>query len=396
MQFSFKVTAAALAVGAALSCQTQAADFKMYGIIDTGLIVENNKMGTEDSSTWVREEFGVNLGPRIGLIGTERINEDLTVRIQLENLFESDNGAMRFNRLFGGESSLALQGDFGEIALGRVGALTSPFGRWGVYGLEATPFGNGWGRSGGVHWMAGAGDRVDNSISYATPNFNGWQAFGQFSFSTGTNGGAVAEQAKWEHNTRRGGVALRYKTDSFTAIGVVEQIWNTEGLENADYGKDTTIASAAVNFLTVPNVRIFLMGQYFKNVYAAPGTPVHSAQKLIGNGLNKATNKTGIEGRGFDGYNVGINAQIKVWGGDLYLTTAYDDWEYKGDVVDGQETDLKRYLVGAAYEYPLSKTVHVYGSANWTHGSGLFDTENFSDSSDPNSYQVMGGLTYFF
>ncbi|MBM6704990.1 porin, partial [Sutterella massiliensis] len=269
------------------------------------------------------------------------------------------------------------------------------FGRWGIYGLEATPFGNGWGRSGGVHWMAGAADRVDNSISYASPNFNGWQAFGQFSFSTGSNAGAVAEQGKWKHNTRRGGLALRYKTDSFTAIGVVEQIWNTEGLANADYGKDTTIASAAVNFLTVPTVRLFLMGQYFKNVYSAPGTPVHSAQKLIGGGL-AATNPTGIEGRGFDGYNVGINAQIKLWGGDLYLTTAYDDWEYKGDVKEGQETSLKHYLVGAAYEYPLSKRVHIYGSANWTHGTGLFDSDNFSDSSDPNSYQVMGGLTYFF
>ena len=78
MKFSLKAAAAALAVSAAFSFQTQAADVKMYGIIDTGIIVENNKMGTGDSSTWAREEFGVNLGPRIGLIGTEKINEDLT------------------------------------------------------------------------------------------------------------------------------------------------------------------------------------------------------------------------------------------------------------------------------------------------------------------------------
>ncbi|MBM6705428.1 porin, partial [Sutterella massiliensis] len=52
MKFSLKAAAAALAVSAAFSFQTQAADVKMYGIIDTGIIVENNKMGTGDSSTW--------------------------------------------------------------------------------------------------------------------------------------------------------------------------------------------------------------------------------------------------------------------------------------------------------------------------------------------------------
>ena len=35
----------------------------------------------------------------------------------------------------------------------------------------------------------------------------------------------------------------------------------------------------------------------------------------------------------------------KCFGGDLYLTSAYDDWEYKGHVVDGQTTDLKRVLL---------------------------------------------------
>ena len=393
---SFKKTLAAAVICAA-AFSANAADVRMYGIIDTGIIVENNKMGPQDSSTWAREEFGVNLGPRLGWIVTEDINPDLKVRVQLENLFQSDDGQMRFERLWGGESSLALQGKFGEVAFGRVGVLTSPFGRWGIFGLEATPFGNGWGRSGGVHYLAGAADRLDNSINWASPNFlGGMQVFGQYSFSAGTNAGAVQEEAKQRHNTRRGAVGVRYKTEAFSAVGVLDHTWNTHNKAGADYGEDTTIASVAVNFLTVPSVRLFIMGQYFKNVYTAPGTPVHSVLKLVGTKGLAADNQSGIAGRGFDGYNVGFNAQIKLWGGDLYLTSAFDNWEYKGHVVDGQETSLKHYLLGAAYEYPLSKKVHVYGAANWTHGTGLFDTNNFSDSSDPNSWQLMGGLTYFF
>jgi len=145
-----------------------------------------------------------------------------------------------------------------------------------------------------------------------------------------------------------------------------------------------------------PDVRLFVVGQGFKNVYSAPGTPEHPVSKLISAGNLAPDNQSGIAGRGFDGWVASLNAQIKCFGGDLYLTSAYDDWEYKGHVVDGQTTDLKRVLFGAAFEYPLSKHTHLYASANWTHGSGLFDTKNFSDSSDPNSSQVMAGLTYFF
>ena len=387
--------ACAAAVLAALPSTAQAADFKVYGIVDTGIIVEHNKMGTAGSTTSAREEFGINLGPRVGIRGSEDLGGGVKVKMLLENLFESDNGTMRFNRLWGGESSLALDGPAGELAVGRMGALSSPFGHWGIFGLEATPFGFGWGRSGGVHWMVG-GDRLDNTVSYASPKIaGGLQLFAQYSFQTGSNPVPGVEETKLHDNTRRVAAALRWKSEKLTVVGVIDRIMNSRKT-GANYGEDTTIGSLTANFLVHPSVRLFVMGQVFENVYNAPGTPVHTAVKLIGAENLGADNKTGIAGRGFDGYVASINAQVKCWGGDLYLTTAYDDWDYKGHVVDGQETNLKRYLVGAAYEYPLSKRTHLYASANWTHGTGLFGTKNFSDSSDPNSSQVMAGLTHFF
>lgn len=252
-----------------------------------------------------------------------------------------------------------------------------------------------WGRSGGMHWMVG-GDRLDNTISYATPTIaGGLQLFAQYSFQTGTNADPGVEESKERHNTRRASAAFRWQGQSLTAVGVFDRIMNTHK-DGADYGEDTTIASLTVNFLVHPDVRLFVVGQGFKNVYSAPGTPEHPVSKLISAGNLASDNQSGIAGRGFDGWVASLNAQIKCFGGDLYLTSAYDDWEYKGHVVDGQTTDLKRVLFGAAFEYPLSKHTHLYASANWTHGSGLFDTKNFSDSSDPNSSQFMAGLTYFF
>ena len=339
---ALRLTRLAAAAAFAAAFSVQAADFSVYGIVDTGIIVEHNKMGSQPSSTSAREEFGVNLGPRIGLTGTEDLGNGTKVKMLLENLFESDDGEMLFSRLWGGEASLALEGSMGEIAFGRMGALVSPFGHWGIFGMQATPFGFGWGRSGGMHWMVG-GDRLDNTISYATPTIaGGLQLFAQYSFQTGTNADPGVEESKERHNTRRASAAFRWQGQSLTAVGVLDRI------------------------------------------------------KLISAGNLAPDNQSGIAGRGFDGWVASLNAQIKCFGGDLYLTSAYDDWEYKGHVVDGQTTDLKRVLFGAAFEYPLSKHTHLYASANWTHGSGLFDTKNFSDSSDPNSSQVMAGLTYFF
>ena len=390
---ALRLTRLAAAAAFAAAFSVQAADFSVYGIVDTGIIVEHNKMGSQPSSTSAREEFGVNLGPRIGLTGTEDLGNGTKVKMLLENLFESDDGEMLFSRLWGGEASLALEGSMGEIAVGRMGALVSPFGHWGIFGMQATPFGFGWGRSGGMHWMVG-GDRLDNTISYATPTIaGGLQLFAQYSFQTGTNADPGVEESKERHNPRRASAAFRWQ--SLTAVGVLDRIMNTHK-DGADYGEDTTIASLTVNFLVHPDVRLFVVGQGFKNVYSAPGTPEHPVSKLISAGNLAPDNQSGIAGRGFDGWVASLNAQIKCFGGDLYLTSAYDDWEYKGHVVDGQTTDLKRVLFGAAFEYPLSKHTHLYASANWTHGSGLFDTKNFSDSSDPNSSQVMAGLTYFF
>lgn len=143
-------------------------------------------------------------------------------------------------------------------------------------------------------------------------------------------------------------------------------------------------------------MRIYVMGQAFKNFYTVPGTPVYSPVGLIGAANLGAENKNGINGKGFDGYVFGISAKINLWGGDLLLTSAYDDFEYKGDVKAGQETGLKRYMLGAAYEYPISKRTHLYGAVNWSHGSGLFDSDNFDGENDPNSEQLMFGLTHFF
>ena len=108
------------------------------------------------------------------------------------------------------------------------------------------------------------GDRLDNTISYATPTIaGGLQLFAQYSFQTGTNADPGVEESKERHNTRRASAAFRWQGQSLTAVGVFDRIMNTHK-DGADYGEDTTIASLTVNFLVHPDVRLFVVGQGFK------------------------------------------------------------------------------------------------------------------------------------
>lgn len=74
------IIAAALAA-ASLAPAAEAADVRMYGIIDTGIIVENNRNGVNGTECTAREEFGVNLGPRVGLVANEDLGNGLKVKM---------------------------------------------------------------------------------------------------------------------------------------------------------------------------------------------------------------------------------------------------------------------------------------------------------------------------
>lgn len=119
---------AALAVLGAFAGSALAAEVQLYGILDTGVgysHIDIDKPDVNDVDS-LEMKSGVGSGSRWGLKGTEELGNGLTVGFILEDGFDSDTGSedstgVMFNR----ESSLFLQGNFGKIALGRMGALNS-------------------------------------------------------------------------------------------------------------------------------------------------------------------------------------------------------------------------------------------------------------------------------
>ena len=87
------------------------------------------------------------------------------------------------NRLFDREALLYVAGDFGELGMGRQGELASGTGRYGLFGGKVSPFSPAWADIGGHKYVMGAGfGRMDNTVTYKTPTFAGFNVLAQYSF----------------------------------------------------------------------------------------------------------------------------------------------------------------------------------------------------------------------
>jgi len=133
-----KKTLVAVSVLGAFAGSALAADVQLYGILDTGVgysHIDMDTSGVDDVDSFEMKS-GVGSGSRWGLKGTEDLGNGLTVGFILENDFDSDDGSedstgVMFNR----ESSLFLEGSFGKLAFGRMGALNRGQSSWSKVGM---------------------------------------------------------------------------------------------------------------------------------------------------------------------------------------------------------------------------------------------------------------------
>jgi len=177
--------AAAIAVGFAGAAQAQT-NVTLYGVVDGGMgytrfkndQLDNkaNKFGLED---------GVQQGNRWGLRGSEDLGGGLKAVFQLESGWSLATGnSAQGNRLFGREASLGLSSDsWGTLKFGRQTNFASRY----AGGLLA-PQGDAFKESHiGATFTSTSTVRTDNTITYETPVFSGFQFGLGYSFHVNGN-----------------------------------------------------------------------------------------------------------------------------------------------------------------------------------------------------------------
>ena len=342
----------ALAVAPAMAAEVQ-----LYGILDTGIKIQ--KIGKANTTTTM--ESGQRSGSRVGIKGSEKINEDLEVGFVLENGFDTDTGALGDeDRLFNRNSYLYVKGDYGTLKLGRTGALSGGC-NGNMFAGSATPFGITWGLAGANKTMQGLESRVDNSISYNTPKMAGFTFCAQF--STGTDGDEHTHENKAERYTAAG---VRYNAGNLDVRAVVDQTL-ADGHFDSD---DKVTAGIAANY-KFDFARIYVAYQYaenttFSNNAGAPFRPdLDHSHAFI------------------------LSARVPVSGVELMPQIAYVRASGKGDE-KGQDFDRLGLTMGASYD--LSKNVDLYAAATYARfGQDFKDHEKGDDA-----WEIMSGIRYSF
>lgn len=374
----FKKTLAAVAVLGAFAGSAFAANVTMYGIVDTGLGYTSIDKGYGEDVNTFDMRAGQNSANRFGVKGEEDLGNGVKVGFSLENGFSSDDGKLSTaGRLFDREALLYVAGDFGELGMGRQGDLASGNGRYGLFGGKVSPFSTGWSDIAGHKYVMGAGfGRMDNSVTYKTPTFAGFNVLAQYSFKKdsakdGREGSSAVD--------RQYALGASFTAGDLYLTGIVTQT-NLKSLGQQDVEDPLTVSLGGnYNFGVA---KLYVAGQYFKDS--------DLAVKQIDR--HDADAKTGYQkGEQFNGFGLSVGADVPAFGGTAKVLVGYMDAE---DQAAENAQDLQRYTFSVGYEYPLSKRTFVYGGAGYYMDS--YDKVEAGHDDKASVAAVSAGLVHKF
>ena len=354
----------ALAVLGASSVAFAASNVTLYGIIDTGVLVQKAK----HQDTTVGLNSGFVSGSRWGIKGVEDLGNGYNVGFVLEEGYDSDTGANTASnsagKVFGRESQLFVQGGFGKLGFGRFGTLGSGAGSYHM--LTGWALTTSYGLSSWTSEIGTSFSRVDNAVVYVTPNFNGLTLSAMYS-----NKMAGDDQAeKWSKNNHYYGLGAKYKANAITSSLIFEakQVKEAAANMNTQY---------AINFGFEYNLGSI--------------TPMFAYQ-YAWQDEGKKTNM------------FGLSAKVPVAGGDVLAGARYLFGKDKSLPATGDQ-DVNSWNIGAAYVYPLSKRTKLNAYAGYADsGKGWKDRSYKAGKAEEaanitpvyNGYQLYVGMVHTF
>lgn len=385
-----KKTLAAVAVLGAFAGSALAADVQLYGVVDLGLNYSHVDMdGNGDDIDSFTMDSGNGSGSRWGIKGTEDLGNGLTVGFILENGFDADTGAdgVMFNR----ESSLFLQGGFGKLALGRMGALNNGQSSWSLIG-RLSPFGTSYGDyTAQASNIFSLSSQWDNMIAYQTPDFAGFKVYAQYSMGNAEadhTGTAVDNEATAD---RFYAIGATYDNGPLSAYLAVDSINYASNNGKGTYWGDRQDDSLTVTFggsYDFEVVKVYLGAQYFDTVTTG------SLGGIIAN--NEAPHD--LSNATYTGYSIGLGLDAPLAGGKAMFGVGYVDAE-QSDVNEdmGNYYDFTRWVVSAGYSYPFSKRTDVYGVVSYMNDKVEGHTETVTETEwNPSAYSFIVGLRHKF
>ncbi len=391
-----KKTLAALAVLGAFAGSAMAADVTVYGIVDVGVKYvhsDPDEQGKDATDSFTMAS-GNQSGNRFGLKGVEDLGNGLKVGFVLENGFALDDGTLgQSNRLFGREANLFVRGGFGELSFGRVGALDSANGSYGLLGY-LSPFGASWGGAVEFSTFYVGGARMDNTVTYKSPNFAGFNAYAQYSFGMNTKDKFGAENAAdadlkapsegKSSDTRYAALGATYVAGPFN-LAASAALYNWSSAQFTDK-PDNGYTLTAGGYYNCGFAKTYLSAQYFDNMYKATSNYKDTV----------ALSSVGLKGESFKGWAAQAGFDMPLAGGTAMLAFGYADTESanSGDDEKLNDKEFTRWGTSVGYTYSLSKRTNVYGVAGYYQDKNKDNVEKRENK--PETTTVYVGMRHSF
>ncbi|SMG58289.1 porin [Paraburkholderia susongensis] len=367
-----------LALSAA-TCQAQS-NVTLYGIIDASIDYVSNEGGHHA----IQAQNGMINGSRWGLKGQEDLGGGTSAIFQLENGFNIFNGKLgQGGRMFGRQAWIGLQDNrFGTVTFGRqydptIWYLAIYTGGFNGGTAFAHPFDND---------NMGNSFRLDNSVEYTSPTWNGLSMRSMYAFS---NQPGFKDNRAYSAGAgySRGGLNLG------TAFIIIDNVGTTAGgaVDGSSTGDATWIGSRQMVWGAAANYT------YGNGTYGATWTHTR-----IDNGTS--VNLGGYKPLGDAGMsldNFDVNVTYKVTPAVALLGTyTYTMSRFTNSQVSARP---KWNQFNAQIEYFLSKRTDVYLNAIYQHVSGGENTPfanailcGYSQSSSPSQVVVGLGMRHRF
>ncbi len=383
-------TLAALAVCGAFAGSAMAADVTLYGILDTGVGYSHVDFdGQKEKTDNFSMMAGQASGSRWGLKGTEDLGNGLTVGFILESGFESDTGANSSSTaFFNRESSLYLQGGFGKIGFGRMGAFNNGQSSWAKIGMISAFGTSSWGGySAQLSNLMSTAGQWNNMIAYETPDFVGFKVFAQYGM--GSN-----DHENESSSDRFYAIGASYNNGPIAAYLAVDSInYQTVGSKmpaGVDIDDSLTVTLGGSYDFEV--AKVYLGAQYFDEVTL---NSIGGITKTLADG-KKINDVSAGNFFKIKGYGISLSADAPVAGGKAMLGLGYVDAKLadsqKKDA-DGFDIDLTRYTASIGYDYLFSKRTDVYAVASYMQDKLEVARKDHVDLS---AYTLYVGLRHRF
>lgn len=320
----------------------------LYGLIDEGFNYTNNVSGKKVYEL----QSGFVQGSRWGLKGAEDLGAGVKAVFQLENGFDVNSGRLgQGGLMFGRQAYVGIASDrLGTVTLGRQYdsvvdflAQTTANGNWGGY-LFSHPYDND---------NTDNSFRVNNTVKYASPDWNGLTLGGTYSFSNSTGFSNNRQYSIGAQYSLAGlQVAAAYLQANNPGVGSAGAI----SADDANFVADRLrIFGGGVNYTFGPATVGFV---YTKTDVKNPVSTVYlPASTFAGLGLTATK---------FQNFEINGKYQLTP---DFYLGAQYVYTDGKFDGAAGS-VKPKYHTVGLMADYSLSKRTDVYLQGAWQKVAG--------------------------